>query len=278
MRFCGCIEETKSRLLLGPNNPNQSTTRRLSAGTPRSIKKTSQPSLHHPPQTSTAIRNTTPPPSPGPTLRMPLTNAIHDSLPYIDPEPTASQRAAAQALIASEAQLDAQPADTHPSMPALLPSQLSPLMTLEMERLSADPKSKLKAIDLSRYEALSAPTSTTDMAAWKAALQSSYTAQTYLSARSTSLALLETYGKNAWLISNSQLEAILRSYEQDLAATKTEIDHVVIERKTAQDAVGGEITGLEETWKRGVGRVLETEVAAESVRGEILERRRAGAV
>lgn len=73
------------------------------------------------------------------------------------------------------------------------------------------------------------------------------------------------------------MEAILSSLERDLAERKTEIDGVVIERKTAQEAVGGEIKGLEETWKRGVGRVLETEVAAENVRLEILESRRAGA-
>jgi pre-mRNA-splicing factor SPF27 len=34
---------------------------------------------------------------------------------------------------------------------------------------------------------------------------------------------------------------------------------------------------LEEGWKRGVGRVLEVEVAAEGVRRQILERRREGA-
>ncbi len=66
--------------------------------------------------------------------------------------------------------------------------------------------------------------------------------------------------------------------ERELAERKVEIDGVVIERKNAQEAVGGEIKGLEEGWKRGVGRVLETEVAAEGVRRSILERRREGAI
>jgi pre-mRNA-splicing factor SPF27 len=65
--------------------------------------------------------------------------------------------------------------------------------------------------------------------------------------------------------------------ERELAERKVEIDEVVIERKNVQEAVGGEVRGLEETWKRGVGRVLETEVAVEGVRREILERRREGA-
>jgi len=51
---------------------------------------------------------------------------------------------------------------------------------------------------------------------------------------------------------------------------------VVVARKSAQEGVAGEIVGLGETWRRGVGRVLETEVAAEGLRREILERRRAG--
>lgn len=73
---------------------------------------------------------------------------------------------------------------------------------------------------------------------------------------------------------NSQLEDVLRILERELADRKTEIDVVVVERKTAQENVGGEVQGLEETWKRGVSRILETEVAAEGVRREILERRR----
>ncbi len=92
------------------------------------------------------------------------------------------------------------------------------------------------------------------------------------------MALLEKYGKNAWLEGNRQLEDVLRALERELEERKAEIDGVVIERKRAQEEVGGEIKGLEETWKRGVGRVLETEVAAEGVRREILERRREGAL
>ena len=80
------------------------------------------------------------------------------------------------------------------------------------------------------------------------------------------------------MVSNSQTEDVLRDLEVELEKVKTEIDRVVIERKTAQEGVRGEAQGLAEGWKKGVGRVLETEVAAEGVRREILERRRGGAV
>jgi len=213
---------------------------------------------------------------------MALTTAVHDSLPYIDAEPTPSERAAAQALI-DAALPPFSTTQTHPSLPPLTPHHFSPLIEAELMRI--ENKEKLQAIDLSRYEALEPPATSPHsdekhpetLRKWREALQKAYTAHSYLTSRSNNLHLLEEFGKNSWLISNSQLEDILRDLEKELAERKTEIDLVVIQRKNAQEAVGGEVKGLEENWKRGVGRVLETEVAAEGVRRETLERRRAGA-
>ncbi|RDL37946.1 uncharacterized protein BP5553_05379 [Venustampulla echinocandica] len=212
---------------------------------------------------------------------MPLVNAIHESLPYVDTEPTAAERAAAESLIAAE--LGTQDTQSHPSLPPLADKQFSAIIEAEFPRIEA--KEPLKAIDLSRYEALEPPPTTPSsdekdpatLDKWREALGKAYTSQAYLSGRQTNLALLEQFGKNSWLVGNSQLEDVLRAQERELAERKVEIDGVVIERKTAQEAVGAEIRGLEETWKRGVGRVLETEVAAEQLRRDILERRRQGA-
>ncbi|KAE9378025.1 BCAS2 family protein [Stipitochalara longipes BDJ] len=212
---------------------------------------------------------------------MSLTTAVHDSLPYIDAEPTPAERISALALIAEEVGLE-QTTD-HPSLPLLAPQHFSPL--IESELLRIENKQPLQAIDRSRYEAVEPPSTSPHsdertpetLIAWRDALQKTYTSQSYLVGRTTNLALLEKYGKNAWLIGNAQSEDVLRGLEKEFAERKAEIDGVVIERKNAQEAVGGEVKGLEETWKRGVGRVLETEVAAEGVRKEILERRREGA-
>jgi pre-mRNA-splicing factor SPF27 len=206
---------------------------------------------------------------------MALTTAVHDSLPYIDPEPTPAQRAAAQALIDAELQLqDSSPSTTkissHPSLPALRPSTLTPLLTLEMERISSN--APLTSIDLTRYEsptssnAASPPTPQT--------LTRAHIAQTYLHLRTQHLTLLSQFGKNAWLISNAQSEDVLRGLEMELELTKREIDNVVLERRGLQEGKRGEIEGLGMMWKRGVGRVLETESAAEGVRGEVLRGRR----
>ena len=61
---------------------------------------------------------------------------------------------------------------------------------------------------------------------------------------------------------------------RDLADRKAEVDRLAIERRRVQEGVAGEMRGLEEAWRRGVGSVLETEVAIEGLRGEIRGRLR----
>ena len=96
--------------------------------------------------------------------------------------------------------------------------------------------------------------------------------------RLTELGLLERFGKNAWLIGNSELEGILGGLERELADVRVQQEVVENERRMQQESVKGEIKMLEESWKTGVGRLLEVEVAAEGLKRQILERRRAGAV
>lgn len=55
---------------------------------------------------------------------------------------------------------------------------------------------------------------------------------------------------------------------------KTECELVNKERKGLQKDVEPELKNLEEKWRKGIGRVLEVEFAAEKVRVEILKRRR----
>lgn len=204
----------------------------------------------------------------------------------IDPDPTSASRAAAEALIAAERLLV--PDDPHhallpPPLPETSPF-LTPLLASEFARIasstSADPSKppKLSALDLSRYEAPTLPPSfsTLSSAEEKAALlqqtlSAAYTSQSYISSRRAHLALLDSYGKNAWLVGNYQLEGELKALESELAETKKAIDVLTLQRKEAQEQAGPEMQGLEETWKRGVGRVLETEAAAEGLRREVVE-------
>lgn len=59
--------------------------------------------------------------------------------------------------------------------------------------------------------------------------------------------------------------------------TKERVEEVSKERYEVQEGVRGEMEGLEASWRGGVGRLVEVEVAAEEIRIQILERRRQGA-
>ena len=54
------------------------------------------------------------------------------------------------------------------------------------------------------------------------------------------------------------------------------MDRLALERRRVQEGVAGEMRGLEEAWKKGVGSVLETEVAIERLRAQVRERLRQG--
>lgn len=189
-------------------------------------------------------------------------------------------RARAQQLINAEVSPE-HSSTLHPSIPAAPEPQFSSLIQQELERKAAGTPFA-GGIDLTRYEAPEPPTrasdgETPDLDEWRRTLQKAYVSSSHLSKRHEDLALLEEHGKNAWLIGNSQLEEILRSLEKDLADTKDAAEQVNKERKMAQESRYGEITGLEDTWKRGVGAILDVELASEGLRQQILEHRRQAA-
>lgn len=134
-------------------------------------------------------------------------------------------------------------------------------------------------VDLSRYEAPDPPSTSGKAPAevlddWRQTLQKAYTSSSHLSTRHENLSLLDEHGKNAWLIGNSQLEEILRDLEKELAETKESTETVHRQRKMAQEARRGELVGLQDAWKRGVGGIIDVELAAENLRMDILEKRR----
>ena len=198
--------------------------------------------------------------------------------------------AAARAAI--DADIRSAGVDTSNLHPALIPTakytpRFSDFIEREHARLDGNPASKLSGIDLKRYEDLDAPENTNPtsdedrpelLEKWNRALKQAYISSEYVQGRLTQLGLLEKFGKNAWLVGNSQLEDILKDIETELAHVRKQHEEVETLRRSQQESVHGEIKTLEETWKKGVGRVLETEVAVEGLKQQILERRRAGAV
>ncbi|KAI9824927.1 MAG: hypothetical protein M1832_001532 [Thelocarpon impressellum] len=215
---------------------------------------------------------------------MSLTQESHDSLPYIDPDLTPSEREHAVQVIAKEIACDHHSA-LHPSLPSFPEIQFSDILEAELARKATNLPVE-NGVDLSRYEALEPPPATDPtsdedrpqvLEAWRSTLQKAYASSTYLQTRLTNLSLLEQFGRNAWLMGNAALEDVLRGLEAELVDLKGRTEEVNKARKSTQEGARGELEVLGEAWRGGVGRVIEVEVAAEGVRREILERRREAA-
>lgn len=205
---------------------------------------------------------------------MPFIQSAPDALPYVDPQPSAETMTSARTLIQAEMDADYQ-TTLHASIPAMREPAFSDLVANEHLSLAAG-EPRVAGIDLSRYEALDAP-ERGDPGAWKSTLQQAYRSAEYLRGREVNLSLLETYGKNAWLVGNSQLEDVLRSLEREVEGAKLEQEAVEQARRAAQGSVAGEMDSLDETWRAGIGRMIETQAASERLRLEVLERKRKGA-
>ncbi|KAK1056048.1 hypothetical protein LTR33_013988 [Friedmanniomyces endolithicus] len=182
--------------------------------------------------------------------------------------------ASANSLIETELPLNYS-TTPHPSLPTARDIKYSGLVEAEHTRLSSGvPRADDVGIDLTRYAPPEPPSPTASKETWTTALQQAYTSAEYLSARSVNLSLLETYGRNAWLVGNSQLENELKGLEADVERAKLEQEAVEQARRAVQGNAEGEIRGLEEGWRSGVGRMIEVLAAGERVKGEILEKRR----
>ncbi|KAK1818440.1 hypothetical protein LTR12_007120 [Friedmanniomyces endolithicus] len=206
---------------------------------------------------------------------MPLSRPPPSSaLPFVEPVPSAEAMAAANFLI--ETELPPNHATTaHPSLPTTREIRYSALIETEHTRLSSGvPRADNVGIDLTRYAPPEPPSPTASKETWTTALQQAYTSAEYLSARSVNLSLLEAYGRNAWLVGNGQLENELKGLEADVERAKLEQEAVEQARRAVQGNAEGEIRGLEEGWRSGVGRMIEVLAAGERVKGEILEKRR----
>lgn len=202
---------------------------------------------------------------------MSLPPAFHESLPYIDPKPTPEALAAARALIAEE-----QSSQPPPPAPAAPETKFTPAYSTELDRVAS--KTPLTTLSLSRYEAQETPDAAAPTSRLLEVLANAHVSDAYLAIRRANLELLERGGRNAWLVGNYQLEDELRQLEKELADAKREMDIVNLERQRRQEDVKGEMQMLEQTWRTGVGRVLETELAVEELREQIRQemRRKAG--
>lgn len=201
----------------------------------------------------------------------------------LDAQPTAEQRAAIDKLIQAELPPEAS-TTLHPLVkehPQRRTDAQLGAMSVALQNI-ADTGSARKpdeGIDSARYEEVAAPTTTTtnDPLAWRESIRAAYKLQAYLDGRAQNLDALSKYGKNAWLMSNFELENELRSLEKDLKEAQKRVQDIDELRRLRQEGCAGEMEALGETWRDSLGRAIEAEVETEKLRKRILEARRARA-
>jgi pre-mRNA-splicing factor SPF27 len=212
------------------------------------------------------------------------TPASHLTAPELDAPLSEQDRAAIAAIVQSE-----RPSDylttLHPRVNADYTPRFSPLITAELDRLAAGaPKPAGTGIDTSRYtaDALEAPPRALPRAGaaraealdrWRATLRQAKVSSTYLAGRNANLALLESYGRNAWLAQNWRREAVRARLEAELAEAVEAADALEEERRGAQAAAAAEAALLDESWRKGVGGLVEVQLATEELRGRVLRAR-----
>ena len=172
----------------------------------------------------------------------------------------------------------------HPNVATDYTPAFTPAMQAEHDRIASGVEKipEGQGIDMDRYNNIDAPEETTAaseeerlrlLQQWHSALQKANANSTYISGRLTHLSLLETYGKNAWLMGNDQLEQLLRGLELDYAEAKKTLETTEEERKTRQEGVYSEMKMLDESWKTAVRGLIEVQIATEELKQEVLRKK-----
>ncbi|KZW02053.1 breast carcinoma amplified sequence 2 [Exidia glandulosa HHB12029] len=194
---------------------------------------------------------------------------IFDSLPYFDRDlelfPDLKRKVDAE--LAREA--GKTPKQLHPKLPP--PATLfekNPLLAAELARIEAH--KPIPPIDTTRYQ-LPPPPSGQDASeeAWQKALDNAKAQLTHQELRQSNLALLQTYGANAWRLHNYLLEADAKVYEAALEKLREETTELNRERKNYQTRAGQQLSSLETKWTELMSNLLQIEVANTAMEAEI---------
>ncbi|KAJ2847312.1 hypothetical protein IWW36_003917 [Coemansia brasiliensis] len=187
-----------------------------------------------------------------------------DSLPYIDHE--------YDDPIAREQVLDLVQEEMRRVSPPAVPKSTamfknSEILRKEYERVRSG--KALPAFDIDRYNKLAGPENEHDEEAWKQAANNAASQLEHQEIRIENLELLQSFGANAWKLSNYQKEQILQSIEAATKRYHEEGAHINKARKYEQTEAAITLQSLEEQWSEGVRRCIEIQVASSQLQQEI---------
>jgi len=189
-------------------------------------------------------------------------------LPYYDNDADiASFREHAEKLVAAELKKGAKQPQSLPELPSL-DNLLNehPLLRAELERVKN--REELRAFDETRLQ-LPAPSKTGTEDEWKAALDNAKAQRQHQRIRLSNLALLQTYGSNAWKIHNKTLEHDAKAQEARLEEMKERTVALNRERKQYQTEAGKKLTAYETRWTELISSTFQLELANFALETEI---------
>lgn len=81
--------------------------------------------------------------------------------------------------------------------------------------------------------------------------------------------MLSTYGPNAWLVRNYQLNSQLTELQSTLSNLKDQVTEVNRQRRVFQEDTGKHLTRLEDRWGNMVRDGAQLELATQLLEGEV---------
>jgi pre-mRNA-splicing factor SPF27 len=81
--------------------------------------------------------------------------------------------------------------------------------------------------------------------------------------------VISSYGPNAWLIRNYQLNSQVTELEQALTELKEKVTDVNRSRRVYQEETGQHLTRLEGRWQDLIGSTVQLEMACMAMEGEV---------
>ncbi|PAV21887.1 breast carcinoma amplified sequence 2 [Pyrrhoderma noxium] len=195
---------------------------------------------------------------------------IFDSLPYYDNDldlnPALKQKVEAE--LARENRQN--PQTLHPKVPP--PIDLftnNPLLRAELQRVESH--QPMPPLDTIRHQVPAPISSSATVEDWQAALNNAKAQLEHQRIRQSNIALLQTYGSNAWRVQNYLMEHTTKGIEKALEEVRERTTEVNRERKQNQTKLGAQLTSLETRWTELISNVLQIELANVALEAEVNE-------
>ncbi|WOO83504.1 Pre-mRNA-splicing factor SPF27 [Vanrija pseudolonga] len=195
-----------------------------------------------------------------------------DALPYYDKQ-IDDQALKAKALVLIEAELGQTPqvADDDARLPPNV--EVFPKSAGLASLLANYADEPIRGIDTSKYNPPSVPEGASVEELIEAERRGRI-GEGHMAVRNDNVGVLQSYGPNAWLVRNYQLNSQSKELQETLTQLKEQVTEVNRARRVFQEDAGEHLGRLENRWQDLVGSTVQLEMACKAMEGEVRGLRR----